>query len=73
MERFVEINKEGIEYNLSNLQQLVFEVTDACNLWCKYCGYGGLYEGYDKRGGFKITFSQSKINNRLFIPIWEES
>jgi uncharacterized protein len=36
------ISKDDIFYQLSNLLQLTFEVTDACNLRCKYCGYGEL-------------------------------
>lgn len=39
------IEAESIKYNLQNLPQLVFEVTDACNLRCEYCGYASLYEG----------------------------
>ena len=38
-----------VEKKLENLNQLTFEVTDACNLNCKYCGYGEYYDGYDKR------------------------
>ena len=38
-----------LEKNLENLNQLTFEVTDACNLKCRYCGYGDFYEGYDIR------------------------
>ena len=34
---------------MANLPQLVFEVTDACNLKCKYCIYGDLYEDHDVR------------------------
>jgi predicted nucleic-acid-binding Zn-ribbon protein len=37
-------------FALANLSQLVFEVTDACNLKCKYCGYGEFYNDYDSRG-----------------------
>lgn len=43
------IKPEQIEYQLANLNQLVFEVTDRCNLKCKYCGYGEFYEDFDKR------------------------
>lgn len=43
------VNSQIVEYQLANLQQLVFEVTDACNLKCKYCGYGEYYNDYDKR------------------------
>ena len=38
-----------IKSALANLPQLVFEVTDACNLRCKYCGYGEFYDDYDNR------------------------
>ncbi len=43
------ISHKDIEYNLINLKQITFEITDDCNLVCKYCGYGDLYYGYDKR------------------------
>jgi uncharacterized protein len=43
------LTPQGISYQLSNLRQLTFEVTDACNLKCKYCGYGEFYADYDKR------------------------
>lgn len=39
----------NVKYLLANLKQLTFEVTDSCNLRCKYCGYGELYDDYDKR------------------------
>jgi uncharacterized protein len=38
-----------VHRQLANLPQLTFEVTDACNLRCKYCGYGEFYDDYDKR------------------------
>lgn len=47
-----------IERNLINLRQLTFEVTDDCNLRCKYCGYGELYSGYDDRKARYMTFDQ---------------
>ncbi len=43
---FVKIKGKNIKQNLIILSQLVFEVTDYCNLNCKYCGYGELYQGY---------------------------
>jgi uncharacterized protein len=43
------LNSENILHALANLPQLVFEVTDACNLKCKYCGYGEFYDDYDNR------------------------
>lgn len=44
-----------IRYQLANLRQLTFEITDACNLRCKYCGYGEFYEDYDKRENKKLS------------------
>ena len=35
-----------VKDSIANLRQLVFEVTDACNLRCKYCGYGELYSDH---------------------------
>lgn len=50
MEKIQEhITTDIIHRQLSNLKQLTFEVTDACNLRCKYCGYGEFYEDYDQR------------------------
>lgn len=46
---YIYLNKEVVLNNLINLSQLTFEVTDACNLKCKYCGYGDLYQGFDER------------------------
>lgn len=43
------ISSEQIYDALANLPQLVFEVTDACNLKCKYCIYGEFYENHDVR------------------------
>lgn len=43
------ITSEHVVSALANLPQLVFEVTDACNLRCKYCAYGEFYEDYDNR------------------------
>lgn len=38
-----ELSERHVIYELANLKQLTFEVTDACNLKCKYCGYGEFY------------------------------
>lgn len=43
------IHPKQVEDFLSNTPQILFEVTDACNLDCTYCGYGSLYGNYDER------------------------
>ena len=46
-----------VKIALANTSQIVFEVTEACNLNCKYCGYGELYSGFDKRGHRNIDLN----------------
>lgn len=41
---------------MANTLQLVFEVTEACGLKCKYCGYGEFYSGFDKRENRDLDF-----------------
>lgn len=53
------IDSEFVEANFVNTPQIVFEVTDQCNLKCKYCGYGELYNNYDKRNTRKADFERS--------------
>ncbi len=43
------LSSEYIEYLLANTPQVTFEITDACNLKCTYCGYGEFYSDYDDR------------------------
>ena len=69
MNRFMKSNyiclkANAVEKNLENLSQLTFEVTDACNLKCKYCGYGEYYDDYDKREDKLLTIDKA-------IPILE--
>lgn len=40
---------ESIECLLANIRQVTFEVTDRCNMFCAYCGYGSFYNDYDNR------------------------
>jgi len=45
---------------LANSDKIVFEVTDDCNLKCKYCGYGEFYDDYDERKGKYMEFETGK-------------
>ena len=58
MKKWRFINKEDVERNLINLKRLVFEVTDACNLRCKYCGYADLYEDMINVKAFSSPFNE---------------
>lgn len=72
MKAFEKISSKDIEYNLEHLPQLVFEVTDACNLRCKYCGYADMYEGYDYRENLKFPFHKAKLIIDYLHSIWKK-
>lgn len=55
---------EMIEESLANTEQVVFEVTDKCNLRCAYCGYRDLYTGYDKRENKDLSVSDA-------VRVWD--
>ena len=42
-------NASDVKWELANTGQIVFEVTESCNLECKYCGLGDLYTNSYKR------------------------
>lgn len=63
-------SSDKIEANLANLRQLLIEVTDGCNLQCKYCGYGDLYANYDKRESKLQQFSNVKPLIDHLVKLW---
>ncbi|MFW5879559.1 MAG: radical SAM peptide maturase, partial [bacterium] len=71
--QFIKIDANIINQNLINLKQLVFEVTDACNLKCKYCGYGELYEGYDPRRRQNLSLKRAKNVILYLAEIWNKN
>lgn len=70
---FGKVTKENIEYNLMHLPQIIFEVTDACNLRCKYCAYADLYGGYDDRENLKFPYQKAKIILDYLHNIWKKN
>jgi uncharacterized protein len=56
------LNESMVKEGLIQTSQIVFEVTDHCNLKCSYCSFGELYEGFDIR-------SQKNINTRYAIKL----
>lgn len=72
MKEYRKISHLDIEYSLANLKQLVFEVTDACNLQCKYCAYADLYEGYDQRENLKLPFQKAKLIIDYLYEYWKK-
>lgn len=67
------ITPEDIKHSLVNLNQLVFEVTDDCNLNCVYCAYGELYCDYDKREKAYMRLSDVKQLIDYFAELWRNN
>jgi uncharacterized protein len=67
------IHPENIKNHLANTRQLLIEVTDACNLACKYCGYGYLYGNFDKRTNKKQSFKNVRLLIDYLINMWNSS
>jgi uncharacterized protein len=67
----LKISPEIICNKVINLQQLVFEVTDACNLRCKYCGYGEIYGGHDERNNKMLTVNYVKPLLEYLLNLWK--
>ena len=67
------IDEKYIKWQLANLTQLTFEVTDLCNLKCKYCGFGELYNDYDERKNQNMSFETAKIIIDYLIGLWESN
>ena len=66
------ITSENVRYYLKNLPQLVFEVTDRCNLNCKYCACSELYRKCDSRGSMNISFSKAKLVIDYLYELWKD-
>lgn len=49
------LDRNRVIKELANCSQITIEVTEACNLSCKYCGYGDLYSSDKKRGNSANT------------------
>ncbi len=64
------IQADDIKYTLANAARLTFEVTDACNLDCDYCGYGKFYAHYDRRHDSKMNLDAAKKLLHFLLELW---
>lgn len=51
----IEIDEEIVKSSISQVPQIVFEMTEACNLNCTYCALGELYNWSSQRSGKKLN------------------
>lgn len=62
---------EDIKRTLANCRQIVYETTDFCNLKCKYCSYGELYTGFDKRENRNLNFNIARKVLDYMLELFE--
>lgn len=67
------ITSNDIKCNLINLNQIVFEVTNACNFRCEYCIYSGMYKGYSQLSTQFLSFGRVKIMLDYLLKLWVEN
>lgn len=70
---FVRLTGDSIKNSVANTNQVCFEVTNKCNLKCKYCGYGEFYDFYDERKGTNLDFDKAKQLLLYLIDLWRSS
>lgn len=61
---------QDIINQISNTEQLTFEVTENCNLKCKYCGFGDLYIG-NNRGSHDLKFDEIYPMIDFCFDLWD--
>jgi len=58
------LTKQDLYKALTDTRQLIFEVTESCNLKCHYCGYGDFYGNHRVRKNGSLGFEK-------FISVYE--
>lgn len=67
------ITAEDIEYNLTHLNQIVFEVTRKCNFRCEYCLFSGIYEGFNELSTESMDFTTVQTVLEYVFALWEKN
>jgi uncharacterized protein len=67
------INEDDIKLQLANLTNLSFEITEACNLKCRYCTYGEFYDNNDARCNRSMAFETAKTIIDYLIILWKST
>jgi len=58
---------------VANIKQIVFEVTEVCNLNCKYCTYNELFLEHDKRVNKFLSTKSAVVLFKYLSKIWQTS
>ena len=65
------INSHEIELNLANIRQIVFEVTQKCNLSCRYCAFGENYNNHEFRENKNMNFEMASCFIKYILNLKE--
>ena len=70
---FFYYSPDFIRNAIANSTHIVFEVTERCNLKCKYCGYGEYYETHDERHNGELSFKKAKLLLDYLYKYWNSA
>lgn len=68
------VSPDYIKYKYRSVVALIFEVTEACNIECEYCGYGRNYLQTKYRPhnrGLHMTWEIAKVILDEYLSIWQ--
>lgn len=57
--QFEKLDEANVLDSIIKTTQIIFEVTDSCNLNCVYCGYGELFQAFNERGHNNLNISNA--------------
>jgi uncharacterized protein len=63
-------SSDFIKRAMANSSHIVFEVTERCNLKCKYCGYGEYYTTHGERASKNLSFAKAKVLLDYLYQCW---
>lgn len=68
------VDERIIRDNLIDLKNIVFEVTEKCNLNCRYCGLSErLYQRYDIRKSRDLPFEKAQLMIDYLLNLWRKN
>lgn len=68
------VDEIDIKNNILNLRNIVFEVTEKCNLNCKYCGLSEqLYQKIEPRKNRDLPFRKAQLIIDFLLDFWKEN
>lgn len=71
--KYKKLDAKDIEEALIDTHQIIFEVTDKCNLACYYCGYGHFYYNHDVRENQDMSFDVFITLFNYLKELWKNS